>query len=276
MKKLLYCIFLLAIACYFSSCSLVNGSPSSTDEAYVKTTATFTNSLLAGNYQASVNLLNLTPKQRSGDLSGLKVGLDSLAAKIGRNFGTNLKYSFMNAQTSASNNGAYNLQPNTTLLAVEFNNGKDIGVLQVLFDNASGKINNIQSLQVRQPIPDMDKFWLVGLLALAVVLINLVAIILALRSKLRLKWLYCVAIVIINVPSIEYGAAGGFSFKILRDQYLLGVNFQKIGYLGAFWEIGIPIAAIFTIISVIISRSKKTTPTTDKKPQPAKGRGSAN
>jgi hypothetical protein len=98
-----------------------------------------------------------------------------------------------------------------------------------------------------------------------------------LRSSLKLKWLYCIAIVLINAPSIQYGAASGFTFRLWRDQYLLGVNFQKIGFLGAFWEVGIPIAAIFTIVSVILSRRKKVikpydTPITDKKIQPAKGK----
>jgi hypothetical protein len=278
MKRILICVFVLAMACCIGGCNLINNTSNPANTAYVNKTATFTNALLDSNYSVCINMINLDKSQKSVDMGAVRIGLDSLRAKIGRNFGRQIEYSFMNAQKQASNDMSYNLPPNTTLVSVEFHNTKDIGVLQVLFDDLSGKIDNIQSLQVRQPIPNMTKFWLFGLLALLVVAINIFAIIAAWRSKLKLKWLYCIAIILLNIPSIEYGAAHGLAFRLWRDQYIMGVDFQKIGYLGAFWTIGIPIAAIFTICRVFFFKPKVATEDqskkpANKKPQPAKGRG---
>ena len=288
MKIILVYIFAVALAGCIYSCNLTGNSSDPANINYTKTTAAFTNALIDSNYTVCINLINLTNSQKSGDLRAVRVGLDSLRAKIGRNFGRGLEYSFMNAQSQSTSDMTFAIPANTTLVSVEFRNSTDIGVLQVLFDNVSGKIDNIQSLNVRQPVPDMTKFWLFGLLALLVVIINITAIILAIRSKLKLKWLYCIAIFVVNAPSIQYGAAPGLSFKLWSDQYLMGIDFQKIGYLGSFWTIGIPIAAIFTICRLLFFNKKakaepevnQTTATpgkpANKNPQPVKGRGKSN
>lgn len=285
MKRILVYVFAVVLTGCIYSCNLTGNASDPANVNYTKTTATFTNALIDSNYSVCINLINMTPSQKSGDLRAVKVGLDSLRAKVSRNFGRGLEYSFMNAQSQSTDNMTFAIPANTTLVSVEFRNSKDIGVMQVLFDNASGKIDNIQSLNVRQPIPNMTKFWLFGLLALLVVIINITAIILVLRSKLKLKWLYCIVIFVVNAPSIQYGAAPGLSFKLWSDQYLMGVDFQKIGYLGSFWTIGIPIAAIFTICKLLFFNKKtkaglqiKQTATnpgkpTNKNPQPVKGQG---
>jgi hypothetical protein len=252
MKKLIHAVLFLALAFCLNSCDLIDrfsNSNAATEAFYRNTTQTFTNSLVNKNFDKCINLINFTEAQRSGDLTGVRVNLDSLRSTIVKNFGTALEYSFMSSQKHALSDNDDALPPNTTLVLIEFHNTKDIGVLQLVFDDKTSKIDNMKSLNVRQPIPNMTKFWLFGLAALVVLAFNIYALVLVWRSTLNIqfKLLYSVAIIVVNVPSILYNAAAGLSFKLLHVQYLMGVNFQKIGYLGAVWDIGIPLAAIFVV-----------------------------
>jgi hypothetical protein len=265
MKKLIHAVLFLALAFCLNSCDLIDrfsNSNSANEAFYRSTTQAFTNSLVNKDFDKCINLINFTKAQRSGDLTGVKVNLDSLRSTIVKNFGTALEYSFMSSQKHALSDNDDALPPNTTLVLIEFHNTKDIGVLQLVFDDKTLKIDNMKSLNVRQPIPNMTKFWLFGLAALVVLAFNIYALILVWRSILNIqfKLLYSVAIIVVKVPSVLYNAASGLSFKLFNVpielfhlpfklfhvQYLIGINFQKIGYLGSVWEIGIPLAAIFT------------------------------
>jgi hypothetical protein len=181
------------------------------------------------------------------NLSEFKVGLDTFRSVIVRNFGSKLEYNFISAEKKISSNKEDNLPPNTTLVLIEFHNTNEVGVLQVLFDDKTAKIENIKTLDVKQPIPNMTKFWLFGLFAIIVLAFNIYTIVMVKRSNLKKKWLSYLAIILLNVPTIQYQAVNGLFFKFLYFQFLLGVSFQNSGYLSSNWAIGIPLGAIFIL-----------------------------
>lgn len=180
----------------------------------------------------------------SADIQQLKVSLDTFSNVIVRNFGSKLEYSFMKAEKKFSTDKEDNLPPNTTLVQIEFHGDKYVGVMEVLFDDKTKKIDNIKALDVKQLIPDMTKFWLFGILAAIVVAFNIYTIVMVKRSGLKRKWLAYIGIILLNVPSIQYHAIDGLFFKLLNFQFLLGVSFQKMGYFGSAWAVAIPLGAI--------------------------------
>jgi hypothetical protein len=239
MNKLLRSTLILVIAGCLNSCSLISNI-----SHYRDYTESFTNSLVNRDFDKCISLMAMD-KNPNVDLVQFKVGLDTFRSVIVRNFGTKLEYNFMRAEKKFSSDKEDQLPPNTTLVMIEFHNTKDIGVFQVLFDDKSAKIYNIKTLDVKQAIPDMTKFWLFGFLAAIVLATNIYTIVLVKRSHLKRKWLSYIGIILLNVPTIQYHAVDGLFFKLLNFQFLLGVSFQKSGYLGSVWEIGIPVGAIF-------------------------------
>jgi len=183
-------------------------------------------------------------KAHDADLRQLKVSLDTFSGVIVKNFGTKLEYSFMKAEKKFSSDKEDNLPPNTTLVLIEFHGDKYVGILQVLFDDKTKKIDNIKALDVKQPIPDMTKFWLFGIFAVIVLAFNIYTIVMVKRSGLKRKWLAYIGIILLNVPTIQYQAIDGLFFKLLNFQFLLGVSFEKAGYLGSMWAVAIPLGAI--------------------------------
>ncbi len=199
-------------------------------------------------------------KASNVNLSQFKIGLDTFRSVIVRNFGTKLDYTFISAEKKFSSDKEDNLPPNTTLVLIEFHNTKEVGVLQVLFDDKTAKIENIKTLDVKQPIPDMTKFWLFGLFAIIVLALNIYTIIMVKRSNLKKKWLSYIAIILLNVPTIQYSAANGLFLKLLYFQFLLGVSFESGGYLSSTWAIGIPIGAIFILWKLRSPPEEELTP----------------
>jgi hypothetical protein len=241
MKKLLSIVFILTLALCLNGCSFISSLSN-----YRSTTETFTNSLINRNFDKCVSLMNMRENPNI-NLTEFKVGLDTFRSVIVKNFGSKLEYTFMRAEKKYSTDKKDNLPPNTTLVMIEFHNDKDVGVLQVLFDDKTTKIDNIKTLDVKQPIPDMSKFWFFGFLAAIVLAVNIYTIVLVKRSDLKRKWLSYIAIILLNAPTIQYHAIDGLFFKLLQFQFLLGVSFQKTGYLDSAWAIGIPVGAIFIL-----------------------------
>ena len=240
MKIFLRSLFtvLLVFAFCLNGCNLINSLSS-----YSSTTETFTNSLINRDFNKCISLMSVG-RATDADIRQLKVNLDTFSNVIVRNFGTKLEYSFVKAEKKFSSNKEENLPPNTTLVQIEFHSNKYVGIMEVLFDDKTKKIDNIKALDVKQPIPDMTKFWLFGIFAAGVLAFNIYTIVMVKRSGLKRKWLAYTGIVLLNIPTIQYNAIGGLSFKLLYFQILLGVSFQNAGYLGAAWAIAIPLGAI--------------------------------
>lgn len=238
MKILLRSFLVVLVACSLNGCNLINSLSS-----YSSTTETFTNSLIKRDFDKCISLMAVS-KANSADIQRLKVNLDTFSNVIVKNFGTKLEYSFMKAEKKFSSNKEDNLPPNTTLVQIEFHGDKYIGVMEVLFDDKTKKIDNIKALDVKQLIPDMSKFWLFGIFAAIVLAFNIYTIVMVKRSGLNRKWLAYIGIILLNVPTIQYHAIEGVSFKLLYFQILLGVSFQKMGYFGSIWAVAVPLGAI--------------------------------
>jgi len=252
MKRFLYCAFILALVCCIYSCGL-----SSNSSKYTDTTKNFTDALLDSNYTACANLMNFDKAQKNIDHNQLRIGFDSLRIKIARDYGRKLEYSLMSAQKRAPEDASLTLPENTTLVYIELHNTQKIGVLKVLFDDKTGKIDNIQKVRLMQNVPDMTKFWLFGLMAAAIVAYNIYGLILVYKSQLTNKWAYYLAVIILNIPALEYHVMQGINLKIFAHQYYLGIYFQHIGYLGSVWAIGIPIGTMFVSLKLGLAESKQ-------------------
>jgi hypothetical protein len=114
-----------------------------------------------------------------------------------------------------------------------------------LFDDKSKKILNINTLDVKEPIPSMAFFWIFGLVAICIPIFNIYVIRQIKRSNLKKKWLKYIAVIFLNVPAITYSAVTGIALKLLNFQILLGISFGYMGYLSSFWTFGIPLGGLY-------------------------------
>ena len=213
---------------------------------YRDTTKKFVETLIKEDYNKCVELIAMDNEiAKNTNIDTMKMGLANFRKIIVDNWGTKLKYSFMKSEKKFSTDKADNTPPNTTVVFVEFNNQKDFGVLQVLFDDKSKKILNIKTLDVKAPIPTMTYFWLFGLIAICIPIFNLYVIRQIKRSDLNKKWLKYIAVFFLNVPAISYAAVNGLSFQLLSFQILLGISFGYMGFLNSYWTFGIPLGGLY-------------------------------
>ncbi|HEU4791653.1 MAG TPA: hypothetical protein VFS71_18340 [Flavobacterium sp.] len=239
MNKIRISILLLTIS-LFASCNFIKDSFTFKDK-----TKEFVETLMKKDYDKCVSQMALESEMgKNTNLDTLKLGLEQFRNIVEHNFGHNFEYSLMKSEKKRSTIESENTPPNTTLAFIEFSNEKEFGVFQVLFDDNSKKIININTLNVKAPIPNMLIFWLFGILPLAVLLFNIYAIREIKKSTLSKKWLKYIAIIFFNVPAITYSAVEGVSFKILSFKFF-GISFGFMGFLGSVWTFGIPIGGIY-------------------------------
>jgi len=213
---------------------------------YKDTTKEFVETLIKEDYNKCVELMAMDNEiAKNTNIDTMKMSLVTFRKIIVDNWGTKLKYSFMKSEKKFSTDKADNTPPNTTVVFVEFNNQKNFGVLQVLFDDKSKKILNIKTLDVKAPIPTMTYFWLFGLVAICIPIFNLYVIRQIKRSDLNKKWLKYIAVFFLNVPAISYAAVNGLSFQLLNFQILLGISFGYMGFFNSYWTFGIPLGGLY-------------------------------
>lgn len=249
---------LLVSLALFTSCDFIKNSLTYKDK-----TENFVEALMDKDYDECVSMMatdHETAKKTNRD--SLKSGLDQFRAVIGSNFGDgNFEYSLMKAEKKRSTVASDNTPPNTTLAHIEFSNGKNLGVFQVLFDDTSNKILNIHTLEIKAEKPNMLLFWLFGILPLTVLLFNIYVIRKIKKSNLKRKWIKYLAVIVLNVPAISYAAVDGLSYKLLNFQILFGVGFSLMGYLGSVWTFGIPLGGIYWLWKL---NQQKSLPITTK------------
>ena len=213
---------------------------------YKDKTKDFVETLIKEDYTKCVDQMAMTHEMAENtNIDTMKIGLANFRQLIVNNWGTELEYSFMKSEKKFSTVEADNTPPNTTLALIEFNNKKEFGVLEVLFDDKSQKILNIKTLDVKAPIPTMTYFWLFGLLAICIPIFNIYVIRQIKRSDLKKKWLKYIAVIFLNTPAITYSAVSGLSFKLINLQILLGVSFGYMGFLNSYWTFGIPLGGLY-------------------------------
>ncbi|UZD24188.1 hypothetical protein PBT90_12415 [Algoriphagus halophytocola] len=213
---------------------------------YKDKTEEFVEALLQENYDRCVELFAMGHEMaRNTNPDSLKAGLGNFRNLVVDNFGSELDYSLMKSEKTWSTIEENNTPPNTTVVLVQFSNETHFGVFKVLFDDQTKKILNINTLDVKEQIPNMTLFWLFGLIVICVPIFNIYVIRLIKKSDLKKKWLKYIALVFFNVPAITYSAVGGFSFSLLSFQILLGMSFNYMGYLNSAWTLGIPLGGLY-------------------------------
>lgn len=240
MNKIRISILLLTIS-LFVGCDFVKDSFTFKDK-----TKEFVETLMKKDYDKCVSQMALESEiGKNTNIDTLKLGLEQFRSLVEKNFGQNFEYSLMKSEKKRSTVEGENTPLNTTLALIEFTNEKEFGVFQVLFDDNSKKIININTLDIKEPIPNMVIFWLFGILPLSILLFNIYAIREIKKSTLSKKWLKYLAILFFNVPAISYSAVEGLSFKFLNFQFLFGISFSFMGFLGLVWTFGIPLGGIY-------------------------------
>ncbi|WP_234111070.1 hypothetical protein [Chryseobacterium sp. R2A-55] len=241
MTKIKLSLLVLTLA-ILTSCDFIKDTFTFKDK-----TEAFVESLMKKDYDKCISQMALESEMgKNTNIDTLKSGLDQFRSLVERNFGKNkFEYSLMKSEKKRSTVESENTPPNTTLALIEFSNDKEFGVFQVLFDDNSKKILNINTLDVKAPKPNMLLFWLFGLLPLTVLIFNIFVIRKIKKSTLTKKWLKYLAVILLNVPAISYAAVDGLSFNLLNFQILFGVSFSAMGYLGSMWTFGIPLGGIY-------------------------------
>jgi hypothetical protein len=254
MKKILLTILAVWL---FTGCDFIKNA-----FTYKDRTKEFVEILLTEDYEKCVGQFAMEHEMaKNTDVDVLKKGLADFRKRIVDNFGTELDYSLMKAEKKFSTEEENNTPPNTTVALIQFSNDKEFGVFKVLFDDNSGKILNINVLDVKEPIPSMTIFWLFGLVAFCVPAFNIFVIRQIKRSDLTKKWLKYIAVIFLNVPAITYAAIGGLSYKLLSFQILLGISFGYMGFLNSYWTFGIPLGGLYWFWR--LKNKKVTSPETE-------------
>lgn len=240
MKKTTRCFFIALTLCLLVGCNMITNL-----FTYKGITREFVESLLKEDYDASKEYLVIEDYANEGISSdSLKVLLSTFRQYTVDRFGTELNYTFLNAQKKISTIESQNTPSGMTEVMIEISNEKDFGLIQALFVDDTHKIAKINVLNTKVPIPSMGWFWLVGLLAICVPIFNIYIIIKIKRSSLTKKWIKYIAVIALNIPTLMYSAVAGFSFKLLHFQ-LLGVGFSLMGYTNSYWAFSIPVGAIY-------------------------------
>ena len=215
MYKIRISILLLTLS-LFVSCDFVKDS-----FTFKEKTKEFVETLLKKDYDKCVSQMAVESDMgKNTNIDTLKLGLEQFGTMVERDFGHNFEYSLMKSEKKRSTIESENTPPNTTLAFIEFSNEKEFGVFQVLFDDKSKKIININTLDVKAAIPNMVLFWLFGILPLSVLVFNIYVIREIKKSTLSKKWLKYVAVLFFNVPAITYSAVEGLSFAFLNFRFL--------------------------------------------------------
>lgn len=202
---------------------------------------------MQGDHEAVLQLMALEHESaKNVDHAALEEGMGQLREQVVQHFGSDLAYSFIKTEKTFTT-GENKQLPNTTLLYLQLANSKEFGQFQLLFDDNSGKVLNIQLQDMKAPIPDLLPFWVFCLFTLAVLIFNIYAIIQVRKSQVTKKWQKYLLIFLLNVPTIGWSAMGGFFVQLLNFQILLGVSFSMMGYANTACAFGVPIGALLVL-----------------------------
>ena len=143
---------------------------------FIKNTFTYTDKtkalvdlILEDKYDSAIQHFALEHEMaRDMNVADLKENFALFKDRLIVNYGKRLEYRLMKSEKRWSTDKDDNMPPNSTLALIEFRNNREYGVLKVLFDDTSGKILNINITDIKQPIPNMMNFWLLGLFAISV------------------------------------------------------------------------------------------------------------
>jgi len=236
--------FIFFVLSFFTSCNLLVNSSN-----YETTTSAFVEALKQDDFDTCLSLMQLENAEGQRlNVDTLRVEFDHFKKLLHHSFGEKpYEYNFVKWQKTKSTNASENTPSNTTRAFIEFNNGNELGVLQLLFDDETNKILDIRALDIKVEKPNIFLFWLSAIIPIMVLLFNLYVIREIKRSKLEKKWIKYLAVILLNVPSFTYAAIGGLTVNFLSFQFLLGVGFSGNGIIESVWTVGIPLGGLYWI-----------------------------
>ena len=244
MTKIKKILFLILTVSFLTSCEIF-----SEINDYKVTSEELIKSIINEDYDRALGLIEIDHEAVT-NADDIKAGLAIFRDKLVENWGTNIEVSYVKAHKIFTTKKTGSTPPNTTMATVEFHNQKFVGVLQILFDDKSKKILNVQSLDIKSPIPSMTYYWLFGLLAICVPIFNIYMIVRIVKSDLKNKWLKIIAVIFLNFPSFSYMLLGGLTFKFLNFQFLLGISWGYAGFTGSYWTFGIPLGGLYWLMKL--------------------------
>ncbi len=241
MKNLKILVYLTILLPVFYACDFVSNI-----FTYKDSTAEFINSIIKEDYDKTIDCID-NSSFADGNIStdSIKMRLADFRKYLVNGFGTEIEYSFINAQKRKSTIESDNTPSGTTEVFIQINNKEYFGMLELLFKDDSGKIIKADVLNIKERIPTMSIFWLVGLIAICVPVFNIYMIVRVYRSSLKKKWLKYLAIIFLNLPTIVYTLLGSLYFDFFKMQILFGISFSFSGYAYSFWAVGIPLGGIY-------------------------------
>jgi len=236
-KLIIAAAFLVIV---FGGCNFIGNT-----FTYKSETEKFMESLLKKDYHQCASQLAFNARNNPDTV---KAALTRFRKVIVDNFGDKLNCTFVSSDKTFFTSDIEGGTPlGETRLLMQISNSKNFGVIKVLYDDKSQKIASIKVLNIKDPVPDMLKFWLFGIVVSGVLAFNIYMLVKVARSAIKGKWKRCLAIILLNVPSIGYNAVSGFFFKLLGFQFLLGVSFEAMGYTGSYWVLGVPLGSLFVL-----------------------------
>jgi hypothetical protein len=241
MRKLLLAAFSLIAFTFIAGCTFPANS-----KKFGNSSQLFIESLLHKDYDKCIDLLAFDPSKPL-NRDSVRSGLDNFRNIIIKNFGDKLEYSFMKAEKTFSTEQGKSAPANSTLVYVQYKNKTDLGIIQGLFDDKTGKILDIKTLNVKEKVPNMIPFWLFGLVAICVPAFNIYMIVKVKRSDMKRKWLKYIEIIILNITAITYSAVHGLTIKYLSIQMLLGFSFSIGNYYDSYWTFSLPIGGLMIL-----------------------------
>lgn len=215
--------------------------------------------LLKKNYDKCVGMMD---RSRNPDVNGIKSGLERVRLKLVEDFGENLEFSYMGPGDKMP---GVSKKSGANVYLLQVSNQKEVGVIEVIFDEKSDKIADIMGLKIKNDIPDRTDFWIFGLASLLVPLFNIYVIRKVMRSDMADKWLYYFIIIIINVGAIGCLPVRGLVFNLYKMQPFLGISFIQMGLMGSTFVIGVPLGGLYVLWLLKKGSYKKAEVLTHKK-----------
>ncbi len=253
MTKIKLTTSLLFLAVLFGGCSFIGNT-----FQYKRKTKDFVESLLHENYDKSISLMDTAG--RNVNTGAIKSSLVNLHNIIKNNFGDKLDYTFESATKRFSTTDSNNTPAGETEVEIQISNKTDFGVVKMLYNDKTLKINSFDVLSIKEPIPGMVGFWIFGLITLCVLAFNIYMIVRVKRSSLKKKWLQYLFIVFLNAPTITYSLVNGLSLSIFEIQFMFGISCSFMGYLNSIFAFGIPVGSLY-VLSKLRKATKETTDT---------------
>jgi hypothetical protein len=207
----------------------------------------FVTALMSSDYDKAVTYFDIE-NQEFGSLLNrdtLKAAMPTLQGILSKNFGDNLKVSFLTAnKTYTTAKVEKKLPPNSIQAKATFEGDTHFGYLVFLLNEKNGKILHVDIENFKEPKPQTNKVYLFSLLGLLVATFNIYMLVRVSKSNILQKWKRIVTIIVLNVPTLGYNAVSGFFFKLLSFQFLLGASFGFADYASTYCAIGIPIGSL--------------------------------